>query len=138
MYVEPGFYELIPGTIGTVHYMFDASRRMSGEEKQKIVDQMSNARMRAYLNNVTYGLGGQNQMSPEDAFAKSRKDSWAEIEEKWNETKEIHVQVGQIESYNTILKIENTDGFKGWMNPLLIQSLKEICEKEKAKQHETL
>ena len=129
MYVEPGFYELIPGTIGTVHYIIDASKGMSETEKQKLVDQMSNALMRAFLNNVTYGLSGPSPMSPEEAFAKSRKDSWSEIEDRWNETKEIHVQVGQEESYNMILKIEKIEGFRGWMNPLLIQSLKDIFEK---------
>lgn len=131
MYVEPGFYELIPGTIGTVHYMFDVSKKMTDEEKEKLVDKMSNERMRAYMNNLAYSLGNAAPMAPEEAFAKARRDSRTDIEEKWTAPRELNVQVGQMESYNAMLKVEKMDGFRGWMNPLLVESLKLICEKEK-------
>ena len=122
MYVEPGFYDLREGTIGTVQYKLQQSPSMTQAQKEELVSKMSNESMRAFMMQFTLG---QSDISPEEAFMKSRKDAWSQIEEAFI-IKDLHVQVGQKESYDEILRIEEQEGFVGWMNPLLVDSLKKV------------
>ena len=131
MYIEPGFYELVPGAIGTIHYAKDISKKIPEDQRQAFVSRQAGERMRAFLMNATYGMNGNSQMSPEDAYIKARKDSWSELEEGpvCRDVVEQQVQVGQKESYDKILKIEQGEDFIEWMNPLLVMALKEAYTK---------
>jgi len=128
MYTEPGFYDLEPGAIGTLHYKINMIKHMSEEEKQAYVSRASNERMRAFMMNMTYGMNGNGPTDPLNAFIKARQDSWGELEDSQvgMEPREMQVQIGQKESYDLILKLEARDDFGGWMNPAFVEMIKQF------------
>ena len=125
--IDPNFYDLAIGAIGTLHYNVDATKHMSEEEKQSYVNRASNERMRAFMMNMTYGMNGNGPTDPQEAFNKSRADSWGDLEDgiMGLETKQISIQIGQKESYDAIIKIESKEDFKCWLNPMFVELIKE-------------
>lgn len=103
------------------------SIHLSDEAKQQIVSKAANERMRAFLMNMTYGMNGSGPVDPTDAYIKARKDSWGELEdgEVGMKVENMTVQIGQKESYEAICKIESKDDFGGWLNPSLINMIKQ-------------
>lgn len=115
------FYDLIPNSIGNISYK--KVLKISDEEKQKIVSKNSNERMRAFLNNFTYGMTGNDPIDIQATFIKSREDSWNDLEEFY-ETKYLTVQIGQKESIEAIGNIEKQEWFRGWENPYFVDLIK--------------
>jgi hypothetical protein len=124
---DPGFYDLEPGAIGTIQYKKNMMTHLSDEAKQQYVSRASNERMRAFMMNMAYGMNGNGPTDPTEAFIKARRDSWGDIEdgEIGIKVEAMSVQVGQKESYDAICKIENKDDFAGWLNPALVNMIKE-------------
>lgn len=119
MYTEPGFYDLVDGSIGTILYKKNIALGLSNEVKQKIVSKNANERLRALLSNT--------DLDPATAYAKARKDSWGELEDGDTamSVENMSIQIGQKESYDAIIRIEARQDFGGWMNPGLINLIKE-------------
>jgi hypothetical protein len=119
MYAEPGFYDMVPNSIGTILYKKNIASGLSNDVKQKIVSKNANERLRALLSN--------SDMDPAAAYAKARKDSWGELEDgdAAMSVENLSVQIGQTESYEAICRIESKTDFGGWMNPALVNLIKE-------------
>lgn len=124
---DQGFYDLTPGSIGSIHYKKNMIKHMSEEEQQAYVSRASNERMRAFLMNMTYGMTGNGPVDPADAYMKARRDSWGELEDGniGIETRQMTIQIGQKESYDAILKMEAKEDFSGWLNPSFVEMIKE-------------
>lgn len=131
MYSEPGFYDFVHGSIGTIHYKKNMTKNLSDEVKQDIISKAANERMRAFLMNMTYGMNGNGPSDPLDAYIKARQDSWGELEDGdvVMKTENMTVQIGQEESYEAICRIEQRDDFAGWLNPILVNMIKEEFKK---------
>lgn len=127
MYNESGFLDLEFGSIGTVFYKIDMSKSIPEEVKQDIVSKNANERMRAFLMNMTYGMNGNGPTDPLDAYIKARQDSWGDIEdgEMTMKIENMIVQIGQKESYDSMVKIETREDFGGWLNPALVELIKQ-------------
>lgn len=124
--MDEGFYDLTNGAIGTIHYKKNMIKHMSEEEQQAYVSRASNERMRAFINNITYGMTGNGPVDPQDAYMKARRDSWGELEDGniGIETRPMAIQIGQKESYDAIIKMESKDDFSGWLNPEFVEMIK--------------
>ena len=127
MYNEPGFYDMQDGAIGTILYNKNMLLGMPEEEKQAYVSRASNARMRQFLNNMTYGMNGNGPTDPAAAYMKAREDSWGDLEDGMMglEQRGIQIQIGQKESYDAILNMEKKEDFAGWVNPIFVNIIKE-------------
>jgi hypothetical protein len=127
MYNEPGFLDLQEGSIGTIFYKKNIAKHLSDETKQAIISKNANERMRAFMMNMTYGMNGNGPTDPLDAYIKARNDSWGELEDGDVSMKieNMIVQIGQKESYEAIIKVESKDDFGGWLNPALVDLLKQ-------------
>jgi len=79
------------------------------------------------LMNMTYGMNGNGPTDPLDAYIKARNDSWGELEdgEAGMKVENMTVQIGQKESFDAICRVESKDDFAGWLNPALIEMIKE-------------
>jgi hypothetical protein len=128
--IDPRFYDLEPGSIGTIHYKRNMLKHLSDEAKQQYVSRAANERMRAFL------MGGM--ADPQEAYMKARRDSWGELEDSdvGMKVENMTIQIGQKESYDAILKMESKDDFEGWLNPALINMIKEQF-KPKEDEHRT-
>lgn len=124
---DPGFYDLVPGAIGTIHYKKNMIKHLSDEAKQQYVSKAANERMRAFMMNMTYGMNGNGPTDPTDAYMKARSDSWGELEDGdvGMKVENMTVQISQKESYDAILRMEAKDDFSGWLNPTLVNMIKE-------------
>ncbi len=127
------FYDLEVGAIGYIMYKKNMLLSMNDGEKQSYIDQAANARMRAFINNVTYGMtindeGLDNQTMINNAFAKARKDSFGDLEDGnvGIELVSIPVQIGQKESLDLIENLEKREYFSGWADPNLVNLIKQI------------
>jgi hypothetical protein len=120
---DQGFYDLEPGSIGTIHYKRNMLKHLSDEAKQQYVSRAANERMRAFL------MGGMSD--PQEAYMKARRDSWGDLEDGDAGTKveNMAIQIGQKESFEAICKIESKDDFAGWLNPALVNMIKEQFKK---------
>lgn len=127
MYTEPGFYYLKPNAIGTLQYKKNMAAKMSDEERQKFIDRSSNERMRAFMMNTAYGMNANGPTNPFDAYVKSRRDSFEELESGniANRIEMIMVQIDQKESYDVICNIEKMEDFSGWLDPTLVNLIKD-------------
>lgn len=126
---EEDFFDLKPGAIGTVSYKKSIVHGMTEEQKQQYVSQASNARMRAFMNNMAYGMTSKDSvMDPSEAYQKARKESWNDLDdcEIGSVIEHVHVQIGQLESLELLKKIEELPDFFGWTNPHFIAMIKTI------------
>lgn len=124
---DPGFYDLEPGSIGILHYKKNMLKHLSDEAKQQYVSKASNERMRAFMMNMAYGMNGNGPTDPQEAFIKARRDSWGDLEdgEVGMKIENMSVQIGQKESYDAICKMEQKDDFVTWLNPALVNMIKQ-------------
>lgn len=111
------------GFIGEVLYYIE--KKLPGptqEEKENLRDSYVRSKINALMN--------QSVMNNDDSF-----DPVAEFQRSWKEgsnqntnqsilvPKGIYHQVGQKESIQELIKIENLPGFKGWQDPYIIDQL---------------
>ncbi len=130
---DQNFYNLEVGAIGYIMYRKNMLLSMNDGEKQSYIDQAANARMRAFINNVTYGMttndeGLDNQTMINNAFVKARKDSFGDLEDGnvGIELVAVPVQIGQKESLDLIENLEKREYFSGWADPNLVNLIKTI------------
>jgi hypothetical protein len=115
---DHGFFDMVPGTIGTISYKKNMMKNLPDDVKQQYVSKSANERMRALIG---------NGIDPVTAYTKARQDSWSELEvgNSGMNVKNVSVQIGQEESYDVIVRIESLDDFGGWLNPSLVDMIKE-------------
>lgn len=123
---ELNLNNLQKGNIGLIHFYLKVSEtEPSQEEKEKTRDDFVRKRLNAMMKK---SIRGNEPIDIEQEFMKS-----------WNKGNEIsnyrnmkiipfstYHQVGQKESLQELLKIEQRSDFYGWLNPLLILELKNI------------
>jgi hypothetical protein len=118
---DQGFFDMVPGSIGTINYFVNVSDKLTPEQKQAIVSKQANARLRAALMN--------GALDPAEAYATARNDSWGELNSQTRkEMREVAVQIGNKESYEHMKKVEKSKDFVEWANPLLVSIIKETFE----------
>lgn len=117
------FYALTPGAIG--HVWYTARTREASEERvESIMSGISSQNFSAYLAN--YALTGGSKMDPQTAFERFRAKAREEAEQLATEVVrfQLHLQIGQRESLDLIIRTEASGSFVAWEDEGLVSCIK--------------
>jgi hypothetical protein len=119
------FYGLIPGTIGVLKYS-GRTTAPSEELISEIQQDMASSMFSAYLSNYAMLQGGGQDVDPQTAFENARKKAKEEAERIATTpvTQEFHVQIGQEESIQKMIELEQSEAFIGWSDPNMANLIK--------------
>lgn len=122
---DPGFYNLVSGSIGKVYYQYTMEKTIAQETEEKIQNKNASAYVNKLIHDLTFNPQNVKSLN---AYEVSRKDTTKMIDgyKKSVEVGEVYLQIGQKQSYDSILEIENDPEFIAWSEPYFISLVKEF------------
>jgi hypothetical protein len=116
------FIDMIPGAMGQVSYRM--KKNLTPEQYQKALSEFTKRRFSDYINRLSTGSLNGN-IDPMNSFSLARNDAHKDIELLiTSDIKTQWVQIGQDESIECIIKLENQEDFICWENPYFISMIK--------------
>lgn len=120
------FYALVPGAIGILLYN-GKTTKPTEEQLSNIQNEISSSMFSSYLANYQFTKGGSQDMDPQTAFIKARQRAAEEAETLACLPTQMafYVEIGQVESINKMIELENSEHFINWIDINLVNIIKQ-------------
>jgi hypothetical protein len=122
-------YEIHDGAIGTIHYLIKTSVEVTEEERERIRNKMMADYVHGAIMSASYEPSKAMDIQTAMQRGANEANKAIERQEDGTEMKTTLVLVGDPNTPDEISKIEETPGFRGWVNPVVIRQIKDFYNK---------
>lgn len=130
MQINP-LFEISEGAVGSIHYLVKTEQKVSEEEKERIRNKMMADFVHGAIMTASYEPSKAMDIQTALQRGANEANKNIDMQENGTEMKTEIVLVGDSSAIETISEIESSPGFRGWVNPNVINQIKDFYENEK-------